>query len=232
MDIGDIKQPVNSQYRKKLIFSLYALEQRGCGDVMEMEGRQISDAYCHDLERLQNDLSHGVPVRAWYSDAPYAICVFYHLCTLLREYENEVSAVKLPEYKLTSNTAILFQSWGEAAEEDFEEFLPYAKKLSKQEVQMYAGLWDDLREDNSPLRAVINGRVIGAPEDFYDFLIWDRLTEQPLKQAELIGDLIGEHQIGVSEWWYAKPIDDLIAQRKIRIIQNSPDKYARTICRV
>ena len=73
LDIGDIKQPVNSQYRKKLIFSLYALEQRGCGDVMEMEGRQISDAYCHDLERLQNDLSHGVPVRArvrlWYADA-------------------------------------------------------------------------------------------------------------------------------------------------------------------
>lgn len=29
--------------------------------MMEMEGRQISDAYCHDLERLRNDLAHGAP---------------------------------------------------------------------------------------------------------------------------------------------------------------------------
>lgn len=37
---------------------------------------------------------------------------------------------------------------------------------------MYALEWTDLVNENSPLRAVINGKLIGVPEDFYDFRIW------------------------------------------------------------
>ena len=29
---------------------------------------------------------------------------------------------------------------------------------------MYAMHWENLKKDNSPLRAVVNGRVIGVPE--------------------------------------------------------------------
>lgn len=95
---------------------------------------------------------------------------------------------------------------------------------------MYAGLWGDLVEDNSPLRAVVNGRVLGVPEDFYDFQIWNELTDRPMKETRLIGNILGHSRISVGDWWYAKRIDYYIRQGKIRVARDSEYKYARMIC--
>ncbi|MFR5027465.1 MAG: DUF1835 domain-containing protein [Coprococcus sp.] len=29
----------------------------------------------------------GEPVRIWYSDAPYSRCGFYHVCSILKNYQ-------------------------------------------------------------------------------------------------------------------------------------------------
>ena len=95
---------------------------------------------------------------------------------------------------------------------------------------MYAGLWGILQEDNSPLRAVVNGQLIGVPEDFYDFLIWERITQKPIKEARLLGDILGNSQLGVGDWWYAKRIDYFVQTGKIKIVEDSENHYARMIC--
>ena len=87
-----------------------------------------------------------------------------------------------------------------------------------------------MREENSPLRAVVNGRLLSVPESFYDFLIWESITKKPVKENELIGNLLGKNQISIGDMWYAKRIDTLIEQRKIRVIQDSDDQYERVIC--
>ena len=84
-------------------------------------------------------------------------------------------------------------------------------------------------EDNSPFRTVVNGKVLSVPEDFYDFLIFRRLTDKPIKEARLLGDILGHSQISVGDWWYAKRINHYIAQRKIRVVEDSENKYARMI---
>lgn len=106
----------------------------------------------------------------------------------------------------------------------------YEKALTSEEVRMYALLWNGLTEDNSPLRAVISGRVTGVPEDFYDFLLWKELTCQPVKEARLIGDILGHFPMGVGDWWYARRIDYHIQQGNIRVTEDSENKYARMIC--
>ena len=94
---------------------------------------------------------------------------------------------------------------------------------------MYAFLWTELTEDNSPLRAVINGRIMGVPVDFYDFLIWKRLSCRPVKEAGLIGDILGYFRPGVGDWWFAERIDYYIQQGKIRVIEDSENKYVRMV---
>ena len=95
---------------------------------------------------------------------------------------------------------------------------------------MYAILWSGLVEDNSPLRAVVNGKVLSVPEDFYDFLIWKWLKNVPVKEARLIGTILGHSQLGVGDWWYARRIESYIEQGKIRVVEDSENKYARMIC--
>lgn len=230
LDIGDIKEPADSLYRKNLIYSMYAQDQWEQDEAMEEELKQTADVYVKELSRLKSFLDNGETLRIWYSDAPYSRCGFYHLCRMLRKYENEIRVVKLPEYAVREKSITIYKNWGEVAAEEFAGFLPYEKKLSKEEIRLYGLLWSELADDNSPLRAVINGRVLGVPEDFYDFLIWKKLTDKPMKEARLIGDILGCFPISVGDWWYAKRIEYYIRQGKIRVVQDSKNAYGRIIC--
>lgn len=230
LDIGDIREPVDSPYRKELIYSMYAQDQWGDGSEMDAELKCAGECYVKELLRLRKYLEEGESIRIWYSDAPYSRCGFYSLCSMLRKYENDIRAVKLPEYKMRANSIAIYKNWGEIPAEEFAAFLPGEKKLAKDELRMYSGLWSDLVEDNSPLRAVVNGRVIGVLEDFYDFVIWKRITKEPEKEARLIGDILGRWQISVGDWWYARRINHFIEKGRIRVAEDSENQYARMLC--
>ncbi|MCM1049105.1 MAG: DUF1835 domain-containing protein [Clostridiales bacterium] len=233
LDIGDIREAVDSEYRKNLIYSMYAQGRGTKDDTMDTELMQLCGHYCAEMERLKAYLADGEKIRIWYSDAPYSRCGFYHLCVSLQGYQNEISVVKLPEYRVRpDNVIISCKNWGEVAAEEFAGFLNCESKLSGEEIRMYAMLWSSLQEDNSPLRAFVNGKLIGVAQDFYDFLIWKRISPKPIKEARLIGDILGNSPLGIGDWWYAKRIDYFIQTGKIKIVEDSENKYARMICRI
>lgn len=230
LDIGNIKEPIDSPYRKNLIYSMYAQNQYVKNPEIDQELKLTGEVYLNELLRLKEYLENGETIRVWYSDTPYSICGFYSLCQILQKYKNEIHIVKLPEYMVRKTSIISYRNWGEVSAEEFAEFLTYESVLTKEEVRMYAQLWTELTEDNSPLRAMINGKVTGVSEDFYDFLIWKRLTRKPIKEARLIGDILGCFQIGMGDWWFARRIEHFIQQDKIKVINDSENKYARVIC--
>ncbi|MCI9360871.1 MAG: DUF1835 domain-containing protein [Hungatella sp.] len=231
LDIGDIKEAPDSPYRKDLIFSMLYQEQweelRNHKDEMQKTG----SFYEKELTRLEKFLEAGEDIRLWYSDAPYSRCGLCFVCNWMKNFENRVSVVKLPEYQVKENSVTFHRNWGNAAAEELSGFLKLEKVLSKQERKMYELCWAELVDENAPLRAMINGRLTGVEEDFYDFLIWRRLTRQPVKEARLIGDILGRDPISIGDWWYASRIDAFIAQGKIRVCEDSKSKYARMICR-
>lgn len=231
MDVGNIKEAMESAYRRELIYSMLAQGQSGPEDGLEEELKNLGEAYEKELQRLKNYLEDGKAVRIWYSDVPYSRCGLYSLCQILKGYENEISVIKLPAYIVQDNCVRTYAGWGEVSAEEFAGFLPYEKLLSKEEVRMYAMLWSELMEDNSPLRAVVNGRVLSVSEDFYDFLIWRWLRDEPVREARLIGNILGHTQLGVGDWWYARRIEYYIKQGKIRVVKDSERKYARMICK-
>lgn len=230
LDIGSIKEPIDSPYRKNLIYSMYAQNQYVKNPEIDQELKLTGEVYLNELLRLKEYLENGETIRVWYSDTPYSICGFYSLCQILQKYKSEIHIVKLPEYMVRKTSIISYRNWGEVSAEEFAEFLTYESVLTKEEVRMYAQLWTELTEDNSPLRAMINGKVTGVSEDFYDFLIWKRLTRKPIKEARLIGDILGCFQIGMGDWWFARRIEHFIQQDKIKVINDSENKYARVIC--
>ena len=230
LDIGNIKEPIDSPYRKNLIYSMYAQNQYVKNPEIDQELKLTGEVYLNELLRLKEYLENGETIRVWYSDTPYSICGFYSLCQILQKYKNEIHIVKLPEYMVRKTSIISYRNWGEVSAEEFAEFLTYESVLTKEEVRMYEQLWKELTEDNSPLRAMINGKVTGVSEDFYDFLIWKRLTRKPIKEARLIGDILGCFQIGMGDWWFARRIEHFIQQDKIKVINDSENKYARVIC--
>ena len=235
LDIGNIQEEIDSPYREKLIYDMraqdmYAQEQKGKNLETDVELRNLAKAYVSEMQRLKEYLEKGETIRIWYSDAAYSACGFYHLCSILSKYENPLRIVKLPEHVVHGNVIISCKNWGEVAAEEFAGFLHCERELRKEEVRMYQAMWNELREDNSPLRARLNGKMVGVPEDFYDFLIWKILTKAPIKEARLIGNILGKYPVNMRDSWYAKRIDYLITQGKIKVVEDSENSYARWIC--
>lgn len=231
LDIGNIQEETDSQYREKLIYDMHAQEQRGKNLEIDVELRNLAKTYVRETQRLKEYLEKGETIRIWYSDAAYSACGFYHLCSILSKYENPLRIVKLPEHVVHGNVIISYKNWGEIAAEEFAGFLHCERELRKEEVRMYQSMWNELREDNSPLRASLNGKMVGVPEDFYDFLIWKILTKTPIKEARLIGDILGKYPVNMRDSWYAKRINYFITQGKIKVVEDSENSYARLICR-
>lgn len=84
LDIGDIKESVDSQYRKNLIYSMYAQNQYGKSSKMDEELKLAGEIYSNELLRLKKYLEEDETIRVWYSDAPYSRCGFYSLCRMLQ----------------------------------------------------------------------------------------------------------------------------------------------------
>lgn len=232
LDVGNIKKAVDSQYRMDLILSMYTQSGWDNSEEFINELKMGIKRYVKEYERFQSLLLEGQPIRIWYSHAAYSLCGFYWLCSQLCDAENEIYVVELPEYRenTENNTIRKYKSWGEMPAEEFSSFLGLQRELSKNERRMFGQKWMELVEDNSPLRAVIGNEVIGVPESFYDFLILKSITSKPVKEARLIGNILGGYQLCVGDWWYAYRIEEMIKDGRIKVLEDSEQKYTRMIC--
>lgn len=229
LDIGDITVPIESEYRKNLILDLYTMN--GFGDENTLKSLEDAwDKYLNEIERLKYYASHGENIRLWYSDAPYSLCGFYYVCNLLRENDCKISTVKLPQYmQLSENEIQFYTSWGEIDAGKFYKFLPLEKVLSTCEIRSFASNWVELKEEKSTLRAVVNGKVIGVPEDFYDHIIRTEIPEDEFVMARLIGNILGKHPLGVGDWWYAKRIIKMIEFGELVVVKKQKEIYSQVL---
>ncbi len=229
LDIGNIKESVDSSYRKEFIYSILNQWQWGSNSQIDEELKATGSVYVNELNRLKDYIDKGEELRIWYCDRPYSLCGFYFLCNFMKGCTNKINVVKLPEHIVRENCTVSYQNWGEVPAKEFSYFLKFEKQLLIEERWMYEIKWSELVNENMPLRVNINGNVIGVTDEFYDFLIWKKLTNKPIKQARLIGDILGNYPVSMWDGWFALRIEKFIKCGKIKLIEDSSEKYARTI---
>lgn len=229
LDIGDITKDINSSYRREMIYNMYS---QNCNDNESLEElRDASDVYFNEQKRLMDFISKGEQVRIWFSNVPYSMCGLYYICSLMKNVKNVITAVKLPDYVEVNDRIMEYQGWGEISPEKFYDFLGYEKRLSNSLIVSYSNKWNELKDDNSVLRANINGELTGVSETFYDYLVYKHIRKLgEVREVALIGDIIGKHPLGVGDWWYASRIDKMLQKGELKIIEDSYIKYKRIIC--
>jgi len=161
-----------------------------------------------DRERLLEGSKHGEAVRIWYSNAPYSLCGFYNVLWQLRDCDCPVTALEMPRWMpLEDDTAQSCLSWGELSPGDWAAYLSLEREIPKSVRRAIAMEWSQLREENAPLRAVVNGRLHSVGEDFYDSFIRAHIPDGTFRVAQLIGEVLGRCQLGIGDWWIAKRIE-------------------------
>lgn len=230
LDIGDIASPVTAIARRDLLAKML-----GADPWDELPDLESSiDAYWQncvsDLEKLLSRAQTGEPARIWYSDAPYAICGFYHIIHRLQGCECDITAVRLPSYMpLGDQGARSAVSWAEVGPGELADYLPSAVVIPKCVQQAVGAGWEKLVRENAPLRAVVNGRLQSAGADFYDAFVRKHIPGGHFKVAQLIGNVLGQSQLGVGDWLIAERIKQMIKSGELMIVEQGTAFYGTTL---
>ena len=221
LDVGDISGSIDGDERQNVFLKLW-----GRFDFDNKEKEQFFLNQRKDMEYLLSAAKNGIPIRIWKSSAPYSTCGFYFVCNILRNIDCNISVVSLPKYKqISENEIVEYSHWGEVEAGKFYQFLPLEKQLSQIEKRIASDYWHELMVESAPLRVVINGKLISAPESFYDFIITKNLPDNDFIMARLIGKLLGEYSLGISDSWYALRIDKMIEENKLIVVENKDPSH-------
>lgn len=214
---GDISGDVFGKKRIEHFRSLYAIYPEGGS---EQELTKLMETYLSAADAVVRRAASGEPVQVWYSNDPDEMCGFYHLMRILPP-NSHIWAIKLPEFEEfpEKNTIVSYTGWGGISPEEFSRFLPFQEKISENRRKMFASRWNDLVEENAPIRAVINGRLSSAGEGSYDFYILRELEQQPdvFHEAQLIGRIIGKYQLGISDSFIHQRICNMMDQGVLKV---------------
>lgn len=139
-----------------------------------------------DLNQLIDSAKKGEDIRILYSDAQSSTCGLYFVMSHLKDFECKITTIKLPELIEYINSEVEESiGWGAIRPENFGEFFQLEKEITKSEIKYMAMVWEKLKEENEPLRVIINGKLASAPLDFYDYYIVRKFQIENLPWEEL-----------------------------------------------
>lgn len=220
LDIGDISDEINSFKRKNSLEQLWKFSNYNDNEIEEYLNLKFDD-----INKLIYYARNGIEIRVWKSDAPYSACGYAYLCYLLRNINCKITVISLPRYmEIGENIIVSYSGWGEISPEQINTFLSFKRVISNIEKEIQSNIWKTLKRENTILRAVVNGTLISVPENFYDHIISRNIPDDEFLMVKLIGKLIGEYQLGVSDSWYAMRINNMIDKNKLTIISETNTK--------
>lgn len=215
-DIGDISGKIDGDERKKEFVRVFSSVK-----FRDEEIEQFFNMQREDYEKLIQCAKSGESIRVWKSNAAFSACAYAFLCYSLKDIDCDLNSVTLPEYfEISQDTIKQCADWSEIAPDEFKQFLHLETKVSDAEKRYQSNIWDNLKKENAPLRAVVNGRLLSVCEDFYDHIIIKHIPKCDFVMARLIGTVLGSYPIGVGDGWYALRIRKMIEENKLEVVNN------------
>lgn len=218
LSMGDISDPL-SDARAAYLQSTVLIS----GEDFSHIGAELISAARKAVQRIEG----ADAIRIWTSENPDELCGFCHLLTLIPE-ETAVYLVELPRYEVFEDHITTYNGWGEVDPGRLAAFLPRQRMLTQMERRYFAAQWRQLARENAPLRALVNGKLTSVGADFYDHFILQELDREgeTFHQARLIGNVLGRHQLGISDSLIALRMEEMISRRMLipltKPVENHP----------
>lgn len=232
LDRGDIAAPIEEDCpRQALIRKWIITDTLGTPEEAENHARQHWEGCLRDLEAL-NRRAAAEPVRIWVDNTPGCRCGLLFAASILTKIKSaEVTMIPIPEWaERYDGTIIQYTGWGEVHPEEFGLYLDRAVPLSQSVLRLLAHEWRQLQEENAPLRAYVNGRVMSVGEDFYDHLIRREIpAADSIKVAEVIGNVLGRQKPGIGDGILADRIRWMLSTGELRMVEENDEMFYRSI---
>ena len=224
LSVGPISgEPLGPERKATLARLCKAADPRG-----EAEAEALLTWTVEQFRSLLERLEQGEAVRLWYSDQPDERCGLSWLCWELqrRGIQAPVQLVGLPPLEQRPDgTLIRYSGWGEVEPGRFGAYLSFQREAGPTLRSALAREWEQLRRENGPLRAVVNGRLCTVPADFYDSFLRRELAAQPeeFHQGQVIGAILGRDLPGISDCWLALRMEVMLQSGELEAVTAAPE---------
>ena len=140
-----------------------------CFDLTLSKGNLMDKPY-PDLTELRLRAESGEPLRIWYSHDPDEMCGFFWLMYELEDLEGiQIHGITLPPYfECANGDVIVWEKWEEVAPEEWSLFLSCQNRIPRNYRRGCALEWQQMLWENTPFRAMVNGKLVSASETLYD----------------------------------------------------------------
>jgi hypothetical protein len=226
LSVGNISEMTLGSERLEVIQQLCSVFPI---DNMDQVSHEILDRAKMNLETVYSRASAGEDIRIWYSNQPDELCGVYWLMAQLnqmQEISGNVYLVKLPEWESNEQGLVRRkESWGEVAPGEWTQYLKLQELASPIVCKSFAMRWMTLQKENAPLRAMLNGQLVSVSETIYDRYIISEIAEEvdEFQEARIIGQVLGKYQLGISDYWVAIRIEEMIKDGRIEPV-TMPEK--------
>ncbi|MFV0399112.1 MAG: DUF3658 domain-containing protein [Oscillospiraceae bacterium] len=213
LSMGDISEDMPGEKRQKALNWLFSIYPGH-------EGEEITREHIYrakeSLAAVRNRMKSGEALRLWYSHSPDELCGLYWFLAQVKDLcgENaQISLVRLPEWEADAcGNIVQHTSWGEIAPGEWHRYLSREKAAPSVFYQSSAAHWQQLQEENAPLRAVLNGQLVSVEETLYDSFIRREIADEDevFQEAMVIGRVLGKYSLGIGDAWVAHRIEEMI----------------------
>ena len=214
LSIGDISESIPGEKRIQVLEWLYSIYPNLEGDpayIVSMMQR-AKDV----LKEVCSRISAGESVRIWYSNQPDELCGMYWFMAQLNQMElqsGQVILVLLPDQEVDEDGNVVNHlGWGSVKLGEWHRHLNLQKAATSVFCKRCTAHWERLRQENAPLRVMLNGRLVSAQETLYDDFISREITAaaDEFNEAMLIGRVLGENMLGIGDAWITHRIENMI----------------------
>ena len=190
------------------------------------------------LEGLLTRAGAGEAVRVWTGPGPDDACGLAWLAHTLRPLGLEkvsVTQVVLPDFwEEPDGTVVRWTGWGEMEPWMWGRLAQTGRRLPANVLQDLAGTWQDLQKENAPLRAVVNGRLMSVPEDWYDPFLRREIAARPAEfsAAQVVGTVLGKYQLGIGDGELACRLEAMVQGGELQQVTYPGPKDPSYHCRL
>ncbi|MBQ9961350.1 MAG: DUF1835 domain-containing protein [Firmicutes bacterium] len=174
--------------------------------------RDVQQRVIEQMESVLVRLQKGEKARVWYGDRANEKCGFLWFiwnCCKSAVPEDSVSLVHLED--------ALGKTPG-----DWHKYVDMQKNLAADEKDAYCLAWEKLMEENAPLRAVKEKKVLSVQEDYYDELIMNEADsfKKAFQEGWLVGN-VRDKAAELPEYFVLSRIDKLIADNHLVVTEEA-----------
>ena len=155
----------------------------------------------------------------------YSYLIMLYVCSIIKKYDYELYVVYSDDYNKD------YPSPSVMRKEELKQLSKLEYKLTNQDINNNANIWENLLHKNSDLRIIKNGCVESVSIDYYDSFILNTLEKMgKIKMAQLVAKLMMD--VYLHDIMYVYLIERLIEDGKINITIDNSIRYFENLIEV